>query len=84
MDTIKSTKVKQQLFSIFENDSDYQQCTKAQQNFPKLLKNWLSSVDLSSYIMDKKYLDAAWIQIDSEIYDNDSLWEDWKDFVESL
>lgn len=84
MDAIKSTKVKQQLLSIFENDSDYQQCLKAQQNFPKLLKDWLSSVDLSSYIMDKHYLDAAWIQIDSEIYDNDSLWEDWKDFVQSL
>lgn len=84
MNAIKLTDVKQQLLSILQNDFEYQRHTNAQQNFPELLKCWLSEVDLSNFKIDKKYLDVSWVQIDSELYDNDSLWDDWLDFIGSL
>lgn len=76
------TKAKNELFNAFVNDTDYNDCVNNQSHFSEMLKEWLSGVRLSNYILDKKYKDISWIVADDTIYDNDSLWDDWKNFNE--
>ena len=76
------TKAKEELFNALVNDTDYNDCANNQSHFSEMLKEWLSGVRLSDYILDKKYMDISWIVADGTIYDNDSLWDDWKSFNE--
>lgn len=76
------------MFDMFRNDSDYIEQFKKHKIhfglFDELLLDWLSSVIFENYRIDKKYLDVAWICIENDIYDGDSIWEDWNDYLENL
>lgn len=77
------TQEKEQLLNMMKADNDFISVVPNANNFEKIAKDWLSDINLCDFLLDKEYLDISWYRINSKLYDGDSLWEDFVDYVKT-
>jgi hypothetical protein len=70
------------LFQSFMATNDNQVKTQ----FDKSIENFINGMEYESlmnfYLLDKRYIDLSWIQLNNELINLDDLYMDWKSYCQ--